>query len=267
VLTGSWSAVSAFPLRTAVSLSAQLSTGPGTLEQRAHKVTPENPVPRRIHYEAPVMPDGADVTGATVAMKVTLDDVGRIAEARPTEIVVKAPNFEVNVAGDNFRGQLERDLAGRPAETAAVARQAVEAFVQAAITSVRAWRYDPPAEAPLTFGITIRFGDAPEKMIFSPKESTTALHVGGVIKPPVKIQDARPVYPQEARAAGVTGVVILEVRIGVDGGIEDARVLKSIPQLDQAALDAVRQWKFLPTLMNGQPTAVIMTVTINFDMQ
>ena len=44
-------------------------------------------------------------------------------------------------------------------------------------------------------------------------------------------------------------------------------MLKSIPQLDQAALDAVRQWKFVPTLMNGQPTPIIMTVTINFEMQ
>ena len=103
-------------------------------------------------------------------------------------------------------------------------------------------------------------------MIFSPKEGT-ALRVGGEIKTPVKIKDVRPVYPDDARAAGVTGVVILEARIGIDGSVEEAHVLKSIPLLDEAALDAVKQWKFVPTLLNGQPTPVIMTTTINFTME
>ena len=58
--------------------------------------------------------------------------------------------------------------------------------------------------------------------------------------------------------------MIIEVRIATDGSVEEARVLKSIPLLDQAALDAVKQWQFVPTLMNGQPTPIIMTVTINF---
>jgi protein TonB len=141
----------------------------------------------------------------------------------------------------------------------------VTAFVDSAVTSVRAWRYDPPAEAPLTFNITIRFGDEPEQMAFSSRDPGKALRVGGNIKAPIKITDARPVYPEDARAAGISGVVIIEARIGVDGGVEEARVIKSIPALDQAALDAVKQWKFVPTLMNGEPVAVIMTVTINFE--
>jgi TonB family protein len=62
-------------------------------------------------------------------------------------------------------------------------------------------------------------------------------------------------------------MVILEIRVGPDGSVEDAKVLRSIPVLDQAAVDAVMQWRFQPTLMNGQPTAVIMTVTVNFVAQ
>jgi protein TonB len=79
--------------------------------------------------------------------------------------------------------------------------------------------------------------------------------------------DVRPAYPTAAREAGIEGVVILEVKIGADGGVEAARVLKSIPLLDEAALDAVKQWKFVPTLLNGQPTSIMMTTTINFAIQ
>ena len=73
-------------------------------------------------------------------------------------------------------------------------------------------------------------------------------------------------YPAEALAARIQGVVILEAVIGVDGRVNDARVLRSIPLLDQAAVDAVRQWEYTPTLLNGVPTPVIMTVTVNFSM-
>jgi protein TonB len=52
----------------------------------------------------------------------------------------------------------------------------------------------------------------------------------------------------------------------VDGTIREARVLRSIPLLDQAALDAVRQWEYEPTLLNGAPVPVILTVTVQFSM-
>ena len=56
-------------------------------------------------------------------------------------------------------------------------------------------------------------------------------------------------------------------RFGPDGAVKDAKVLRSIPLLDQAALDAVRQWVFTPTLLNGVPVPVIMTVTVQFTLQ
>ena len=52
-----------------------------------------------------------------------------------------------------------------------------------------------------------------------------------------------------------------------EGRLKDAKVLRSIPLLDQAALDAVKQWQFTPTLLNGVPVPVIMTVTVNFTLQ
>ncbi len=90
------------------------------------------------------------------------------------------------------------------------------------------------------------------------------VRVGGQIKPPTKIKDVAPVYPAIARDARVQGAVVVEATIGPDGKVEDARVVRSIPLLDQAALDAVKQWEYMPTLLNGVPTPVVVTVTINF---
>ena len=62
----------------------------------------------------------------------------------------------------------------------------------------------------------------------------------------------------------VEGMVTIEATISTDGSVINTRVTRSQPLLDQAALDAVRQWKFTPTLLNGAPVEVIMTVTVNF---
>jgi protein TonB len=70
-----------------------------------------------------------------------------------------------------------------------------------------------------------------------------------------------------AQQARVQGVVIIEATIGTDGNVTDARVLRSIPLLDDAALEAVREWVFTPTLLNGVPVPVIMTVTVQFALQ
>jgi protein TonB len=70
-----------------------------------------------------------------------------------------------------------------------------------------------------------------------------------------------------AQDAMVSGLVIIEATINAEGNVSDARVLRSIPMLDQAALDAVKQWRFTPTLLNGAPVPVIMTVTVNFTLQ
>jgi protein TonB len=65
----------------------------------------------------------------------------------------------------------------------------------------------------------------------------------------------------------VEGIVIIEATIGADGQVINARILRSVPLLDQAAIDAVRQWQFTPTLLNGVPVPVIMTVTVNFTLK
>ena len=93
------------------------------------------------------------------------------------------------------------------------------------------------------------------------------LRVGGEIKPPTKIRNVNPVYPPDAMEQKVQGVVILEARIEPDGTVSRTRVLRSIPMLDDAAKEAVGQWKFTPTLLNGQAIPLVMTVTVNFTLQ
>jgi protein TonB len=73
-------------------------------------------------------------------------------------------------------------------------------------------------------------------------------------------------YPEIAQSARVQGVVIIEALVGVNGKVANARVLRSIPLLDQAALDAVMQWEFTPTRLNGQLTPVLMTITVQFTL-
>jgi TonB family protein len=89
---------------------------------------------------------------------------------------------------------------------------------------------------------------------------------GGDVRVPAKIKNVAPVYPPAALADRLEGIVIIEATIGVDGRVVNARVLRSIPALNQAALTAVRQREYAPTLLHGVPVAVLMTVTVNFSL-
>ncbi len=285
VAGGSWYAVGAFPMQQAVS-GVVMSDKPGPLEKAAKPVTPENPIPRRLVSFQPDYPPEIAGSGArgTVAVRITLDETGRVAEVRPLGLTATAtsPKFtiEVNNVGPNQWEGFVHTAAN--AETAKVLR----ALVDAAAAGVQRWSYEPPAEAPVSFDVSFRFAPDTETtsaQLAAPPQTRDltrsaaanstdwsvdgALRIGGDIKAPVRIRDARPVYPPEALAARVTGVVIVEARVGPDGWVTNARVLRSIPMLDQAALDAVMQWKFTPTLLNGQAVPVIMTMTVNFTLR
>ena len=82
-----------------------------------------------------------------------------------------------------------------------------------------------------------------------------------------KIVDAARVYPTLAAQTHVQGLVILEATIDATGAVQSVHVLRGHPLLDQAALDAVQRWRYEPAQLNGQPIAVIMTVTVRFTLQ
>ena len=79
------------------------------------------------------------------------------------------------------------------------------------------------------------------------------LRISNGVREPKKILEVRPVYPPIAQSARVEGTVILEAIIDERGVVDHVRVVKSIPWLDAAAVDAVRQWRYAPTLLSGMP--------------
>jgi protein TonB len=88
--------------------------------------------------------------------------------------------------------------------------------------------------------------------------------LGQGIEPPRKIKHVAPIYPAGALEARALGTVIVEATVGADGKVHEAKIVHSIPPLDQAALDAVRQWEFAPSRLNGVPVAVIVTILVQF---
>lgn len=97
-----------------------------------------------------------------------------------------------------------------------------------------------------------------------PKE---AVHVGGQISPPMKLVHVNPIYPSIALAARKEGLVILEALIAEDGSVRQVKLLRPAPLFEEAALAAVRQWRFSPTLLNGEPVPLVMTVTVAFTLE
>ena len=97
----------------------------------------------------------------------------------------------------------------------------------------------------------------------------TPVRVGGNIRVPKKLVDVKPVYPVSMREAGRSGQVLLDVVIGQDGSVMSARVVGSDvhPDFGEAAIQAVRQWKFSATLLNGKPIDVLMSVLVTFELE
>jgi TonB family protein len=97
----------------------------------------------------------------------------------------------------------------------------------------------------------------------APRPHTTT---GQQIREPKKTKDVRPKWPSNALRAGLQGVVLLECTIGPDGRVTAVKVLRGYRSLAQAATEAVEHWTYTPTLLNGVPVPVIMTVTTNFKL-
>jgi len=87
-----------------------------------------------------------------------------------------------------------------------------------------------------------------------------------VIRPPRRVKQVNPVYPEVARLARVEGVVVLEAATDIYGRVMSWKVLKSIPLLDQAAIDAVRQWVYEPMIVNGRTCGVVFNLRVNFQL-
>jgi periplasmic protein TonB len=97
--------------------------------------------------------------------------------------------------------------------------------------------------------------------------SRAPVQIGGLIQAPALVQRVEPIYPDIAVKANVTGVVILEATVNERGEVIGVVVLRSRKLLDQAAIDAVRQWRYSPLLLNDEARPFVLTVTLNFSIQ
>jgi protein TonB len=258
---------------TAVVSGQDIRTTVGPLEKDAKAITPENPIPRRTFSIAPAYPAEARAVeaAAVVTLRITLDRTGRIAEIRRTVI------------------PFVRVAPGAPS-TPETLQSVAEAMIRSAAAALSQWQYDAPADGPISFNVVFSFQPGAETTSTQDSRSAPgetalarpvgvapvpagpwpaaegAVRVGGAVRAPAQTRRVNPLYPPEAQAARVQGVVIMEAIIGEDGRVRDTRVLRSIPLLDQAALDAVRQWEYTPTLLNGKATPLVMTVTVQFTL-
>src|SRR5262249_55501560 len=90
---------------------------------------------------------------------------------------------------------------------------------------------------------------------------------GGSVQQTMLVAQVKPIYPPDAKAARIQGIVILETLISKEGDVQSINVISGHPMLQQAAIDAVSQWKYKPTLLNGEPVEVVTTITVNFAFQ
>ena len=264
---GAWSAASAFPLYA----SPQAAPPPAPSQaQRTPPRDPQKPAPREpvtaleMHQRAVEYQDRVrrDTTlTADERMKMIL-----AAIAYEDRVLGRDPDYLEAIVYKNILLRMQANLTADAQERTELLREADELRGRAIdLQKTRPPRvrqpgepYPPPPPPP----------PPPMSDAFAQLAAAyNPIRIGGTIKPPTKVRDVKPVYPPIAQASRIQGVVICEVLIDQNGDVVDARLLRSIPLLDDAALDAVRQWRFMPTLLNGMPTAVLMTVTVNFSLQ
>lgn len=98
----------------------------------------------------------------------------------------------------------------------------------------------------------------------APDTSRKRIRQGGMVEAAKLISRPEPIYPDLARQAGIQGDVVLHAIIGTDGRILELRVVTGSPLLVRAAVDAVQQWRYRPTLLDGEPVEVETTITVTF---
>jgi periplasmic protein TonB len=108
-------------------------------------------------------------------------------------------------------------------------------------------------------------GDSPS-VTGAPGPAPAPIRIHAGIKPPVRVVYVAPVYPDIAITARAAAIIVLDCTIAPDGRVVDIHVLRGHPLFTAAAVDAVRRWRYTPTLLNGVPVPVLMTVTVNFSV-
>lgn len=212
------------------------------------------PAPTKIKDVTPELPDSAKQAGVTgiVLLDITIGTTGKVQNIRMLRHLPESADAGRAVLDAVKQWEFAPTLVnGLPV--------AVNMAVRVTFTKDGVQITTPPEVVPATNPAAA--GDTPA----SPVPNGQPLRVGGNIREPVKVKDVAPVYPRDALRARLQGNVIIEAVIDAEGNVANAKVLNSAaPSLDAAALDAVKQWKFAPTMINGVPVPIVMVVTVRF---
>jgi bla regulator protein blaR1 len=241
-------AQAAFPL-PGVPVAATQDTGttePSALERLAYKVPDDAQPPRKVHDVRPQYPEAvrAVVTSAMFAVRVVVDVDGTVAEARI----------------------ISQRVGGPPVSGETLAR-AVTRLTENTLGAVRQWRFEPPERAPIAMTITVNFVDPARTDAPPPPPPPPPPPDGAVTVPPVAIYQQRARFPPEALRAGAEGSVEVAITVGADGSVRAARVTRSHPAFDAAALEAARLWRFQPGTRSGTPVEVETVLEFTFTLR
>ena len=213
---------------------------------------------------------GARISAQTSPLPVT----GHVYDASGGVL----PQVALTVQGDGVEWQATTDAAGRFEFPPTAAGRYT---LSASLSGFRPLQYDLVLQAPRDWqrAITLQVATVRETIVVTDRRrpgsrvTVTAapespLRVGGNIRAPRKTMDVKPVYPVSMRDLGLEGVVPIDAVIGTDGAVASVRVVSAQvhPDFAIAAVDAVRQWRFTPTLLNGTPVEIVMTVTVQFSL-
>jgi TonB family protein len=244
---------------------------------RAGRDVPMPGLLKRVEPVYPIEPAKKGVTGYVVLDGV-IDKSGRVRDPKVAKSIPELDQSAINAAR-SWRFAVSR-VNGAPAEVSAflvfafIIRNEASPPDELDLARFYVERGDyAPTEAALTraLGTIGREADCVAAVVSAAsaqREAGAQRNAGGSpMKPPLKIKDVKPTYPALAQRARVSGVVVIEGIVDVDGRVRCARVLRAVPLLDQAALDAVSQWEFAPFSLNGTPTPFRLTMTVNFTLQ
>jgi TonB family protein len=236
---GTWEAVNAFPLYGA------------SQDQRP----PRDPLTPEAHHRVAQQYWQKANADTTLTDEQKLDTILKGIAAEDRALAMN-PDFVPSITYKNIFLRMQATLTEDPEQRQKLIRQADELREKAKALL--------PAGAALGTG-AMALPPSPEFQAMV--DQLKPIRVGANVKVPMKLKDVKPAYPPIAQSARVQGVVIIEAILDANGKVAAGRVLRSIPLLDEAALAAVAQWEFTPTLVDGTPTAVMMTVTVNFTLQ
>jgi protein TonB len=238
---------------------------------RAGRDAPMPGLLERVEPEYPIEAARKNITGYVVVDAV-IDKSGKVRDGR---VVRSVPELDRAALDAVRRWRVARPrFEGAPADVAAtfalafVLRREATPMSELDLARFYVERRDyAAAEAPLGRALgAISREAACVAALFSAAGAQRRAGVSGS-EQPRRIKDVRPVYPALAMKAKVTGTVGMEAVVGVDGRVSCVRVLKSIPLLDQAAVDAVSRWEFAPLILAGVPVPTRISAELNFTLK